>query len=67
MKYFKVSSIDDSIYRSILRAIRRDEQLRGGKSSYAFIIQEEDIREIVEQIWLGHSILSQCNVRKQLR
>ncbi len=64
---FKISSIDDSIYRSILRAIRRDEQVRGGKSSYAFIIQDEDIREIVENIWHGHSILSQCDIRKQLR
>ncbi|KAG4075901.1 hypothetical protein HA402_003727 [Bradysia odoriphaga] len=63
----KVSSIDDSIYRSILRAIRRDEQLRCAKSSYAFIIQEEDVREIIENIWHGHSILSQCDVRKQLR
>lgn len=35
--------------------------------SYAFIIQEQDIREIIENIWHGHSILSQCDVRKQLR
>lgn len=63
----KISSIDDSIYRSILRAVRRDEQLRGGKMSYAFIIQEEDVREIIENIWHGHSILSQCDVRKELR
>lgn len=51
----------------MLRSIRRDERRRGALSSYAFIIQENDIKYIVENIWHGHSILSQCEVRSDLR
>lgn len=51
----------------MLRAIRRDERKRGALASYAFIVQEEDIKELIETIWHGHSILSQCDVRKELR
>lgn len=51
----------------MLRTIRRDEKKNNAISSYAFIVQEEDVREIIETIWHGHSILSQCNERKTLR
>lgn len=51
----------------MLRSIRRDERKRGALLSYAFIVQEEDIKELIENIWHGHSILSQCPIRKELR
>ncbi|XP_063705927.1 IQ and ubiquitin-like domain-containing protein [Culicoides brevitarsis] len=59
--------VDQTVYLSILRSIRRDERRRGALSSYAFIIQETDIKYIVENIWHGHSILSQCAARSDLR
>jgi IQ and ubiquitin-like domain-containing protein len=61
------TSMDNTIYRSILRAIRRDERKRGALVSYAFIIQETDVKHIVENIWHGHSVLSQCSVKYDLR
>ncbi|GAB0094271.1 IQ and ubiquitin-like domain-containing protein [Sergentomyia squamirostris] len=63
----KLSAIDKSIYKAILRSIRRDERQRGALASYAFIIQEDDIRFLVENIWHGHSVLSQCDNRMELR
>ena len=59
--------MDISIYRAILRSIRREERKLGAIASYAFIIQENDIKYIVENIWHGHSVLSQCNQRTELR
>lgn len=59
--------VDQTVYLSILRSIRRDERRRGALSSYAFIIQETDIKYIVENIWHGHSILSQSAARSDLR
>lgn len=59
--------MDVTLYRAILRVIQRDERKRGALASFAFIVQEEDIREIVELIWHGHSILSQCDTRKEIR
>lgn len=58
---------EQNVYKQILRAIRRDERRRGTLASYAFIVQEDDIRFLVETIWNGHSILSQNNNRHQLR
>lgn len=63
----RVTAIDISIYRAILRTIRRDERKRGALGSLAFIIQEDDLRFIIENIWHGHSILSQCDNRHHLR
>lgn len=63
----KAAPVDISLYRAILRAIRRDERKRNSLSSSAFIVQEEDIREIMETIWHGCSVLSQCDNRKELR
>lgn len=54
------SKTDLSVYRAILRVIQRDERKRGALSSIAFIIQETDIKNIIENIWHGMSILSQC-------
>lgn len=51
----------------MLNTIRREEHKRNALSSCAFVMQPEDIREIVETIWHGHSVLSQCNDRDELR
>lgn len=58
---------DLSVYRAILRGIQRDEKKRGALSSLAFIVQETDIKHIIENIWHGISILSQCNITADLR
>ncbi|CRK94928.1 CLUMA_CG008419, isoform A [Clunio marinus] len=63
----KASKTDLSVYRAILRGIRRDERRRGALTSLAFIIQETDIKKIIENIWHGISILSQCDVTSDLR
>uniref|UniRef100_A0A182P567 IQ motif and ubiquitin-like domain-containing protein n=1 Tax=Anopheles epiroticus TaxID=199890 RepID=A0A182P567_9DIPT len=60
------STVDIAVYRSILRAIRRDERKRGSLASYAFIIQENDIKHIVENIWHGHSVISSDTDRADL-
>lgn len=62
-----VPSVDITIYQQILRAIRRDERKRNAISSCAFIIQDEDARVIIDQIWHGHSALSQNEDLKILR
>lgn len=59
--------MDIAIYRSILRSIRRDEKKRGALASYAFIIQDNDIKHIVERIWHGHSAISNETNRAELR
>lgn len=63
----KTAKTDLSVYRAILRGIQRDERRRGAMASLAFIIQETDIKHIIENIWHGISILSQCNVTSDLR
>lgn len=63
----KGSVSDNSLYRAILRAIQRDEKKRKTLASYAFIIQEDDVRFIIDKIWHGHSILSKCNDLAHLR
>lgn len=63
----KTSKTDLSVYRAILRGIQRDERRRGSLASLAFIIQETDIKYIIENIWHGISILSQCSVTSDLR
>ncbi|XP_058116623.1 IQ and ubiquitin-like domain-containing protein [Anopheles ziemanni] len=60
------STVDIAVYRSILRAVRRDERKRGSLASYAFIIQENDVKHIVENIWHGHSIISNAADRADL-
>ncbi|XP_050088317.1 IQ and ubiquitin-like domain-containing protein [Anopheles aquasalis] len=60
------STVDIAVYRSILRAVRRDERKRGSLASYAFIIQENDVKHIVERIWHGHSVISNDSDRADL-
>lgn len=62
----KTSKTDLSVYRAILRGIQRDERRRGAFASLAFIIQETDIKYIIENIWHGISILSQCSTDLRL-
>lgn len=59
--------IDYTIYRSMLRAIRRVEQRRGALASYAFIAQERDLLDLIDKIWHGHSLLSQNSIHAELR
>lgn len=58
---------DFTIYRTMLRAIRRDERRRNALASFAFIAQENDIRELIDTIWHGHSLLSQNSIHTELR
>lgn len=51
----------------MLRQIRRDERRRSAMGSYAFIAQENDIRVLIDQVWLNRSILSNVNVHTELR
>lgn len=60
-------SVDLSVYQAILRTIMRDERKRGALSSFAFVIQATDIKHIIENIWHGMSILSQCSIVSDLR
>jgi hypothetical protein len=63
----KTSKTDLSVYRSILRGIQRDERKRGAFSSFAFILNETDIKSIFDFIWHGISLLSQSNMTSDLR
>lgn len=58
---------DFTVYRVMLRQIRRDERRRSAMGSYAFIAQENDIRVLIDQVWLNRSILSNVNVHTELR
>lgn len=64
-KYYKNSDV--FAYRAILRNIRRDERKRNSISSTAFIMQDDDVKTIIDHIWHRHSILSQENDLKVLR
>lgn len=61
------AGIDISTYKSILRTVQRDERKFKAISSCAFILQIEDVRIIVDQIWHGRSAISQCNDISKLR
>ncbi|XP_075147763.1 IQ motif and ubiquitin-like domain-containing protein [Haematobia irritans] len=65
--YLKVASTENVVYTGILRSIQRDERKKHCSSSCAFIMQVDDIRHIVDQIWHGHSVLSKCNNLARLR
>uniref|UniRef100_A0A1I8M3B5 IQ motif and ubiquitin-like domain-containing protein n=1 Tax=Musca domestica TaxID=7370 RepID=A0A1I8M3B5_MUSDO len=65
--YLKVASTENVVYTAILRSIQRDERKKHCSSSLAFIMQVDDIRHIVDQIWHGHSVLSKCNILSRLR
>lgn len=51
----------------ILRAIQREERRRRCNGSFAFVMQMEDIRYLMLQVWHSHSILSKIDDIKRLR
>lgn len=51
----------------MLRQIRRDERNRSALGSYAFIAQENDLRVLIDQVWLSRSVLSNVDVYTELR
>ena len=53
-----MTRLDLSLYKSLLDNIKAEEEARGNLASPAFILQESDIRFIVENIWNSRSILS---------
>ncbi|XP_050328787.1 IQ and ubiquitin-like domain-containing protein [Bactrocera neohumeralis] len=65
--YIKIASTDNKTYAAILRAIQRDERKRRCNASFAFVLQMDDIRYIIDQIWHSHSILSKNAVLSNLR
>ena len=50
--------LDLSLYKSLLDSIKAEEEARNNLASPAFILQESDIRYIVENIWNSRSVLS---------
>ncbi|XP_055903866.1 IQ and ubiquitin-like domain-containing protein [Eupeodes corollae] len=54
----KTSVTDNTVYKAILRSIQRDERKHRSLASYAFILQDDDVRFIVDKIWHRHSFLS---------
>uniref|UniRef100_A0A1B0FHY6 IQ motif and ubiquitin-like domain-containing protein n=1 Tax=Glossina morsitans morsitans TaxID=37546 RepID=A0A1B0FHY6_GLOMM len=65
--YLKVSPAENLIYTSILRSIQREERRKRCNGSFAFILQMEDIRYLIREVWHGHSILSKCENIQRLR
>lgn len=51
--------INTAPYRFMLRAIRRDERMRGSSASYAFLLQDKDIHFIVNDVWKARSAVSE--------
>lgn len=49
---------DYSHYRLMLRDLRRTEESYGDDSKVAFLLQENDLRYLVEKIWNGQSVVS---------
>lgn len=50
--------LDLSHYRRMLKALRRTEEEHQDNSQIAFLMQEGDLRYLVENVWSGQSILS---------
>ncbi|KAI8130333.1 hypothetical protein FF38_04992 [Lucilia cuprina] len=65
--YLKEACTENLVYTAILRSIQREERKKKCNGSFAFIMQVDDVRHIVEQIWHGHSILSKCENLTKLR
>lgn len=49
---------DYSHYRYLLKALRKAEEAIGDGSKIAFLLQEHDLRYLVDKVWGGQSILS---------
>ncbi|XP_033745272.1 IQ and ubiquitin-like domain-containing protein [Pecten maximus] len=49
---------DISTYQYMLKVLRKAEEMYGDDSKIAFLLQEQDLRYLVEKIWNSQSILS---------
>ena len=58
---------DWSMYRVMMKMIRRSEEAQNDNSQIIFLMQEEDIRYLVENIWGGQSALSACTEMFELQ
>jgi hypothetical protein len=58
---------DWSTYRVMLKNLRREEEARRDQSYIIFLLQEADLRYLVESIWGGQSALSACKDLYELR
>ncbi|TDG52438.1 hypothetical protein AWZ03_001268 [Drosophila navojoa] len=65
--YLKLVATENNVYQSILRCIQRDERKRKCASSFAFVIQQDDVRHLIDKIWHGHSALSKSENLNELR
>ncbi|XP_030573811.1 IQ and ubiquitin-like domain-containing protein [Drosophila novamexicana] len=65
--YLKLVATENTVYQSILRCIQRDERKRKCASSFAFVLQQDDVRHIIDKIWHGHSALSKSENLNELR
>ncbi|XP_037729573.1 IQ and ubiquitin-like domain-containing protein [Drosophila subpulchrella] len=65
--YLKLTATENTVYQSILRCIHRDERKRKCTTSFAFVIQPDDVRHIIDKIWHGHSALSKTENLSELR
>ena len=59
--------LDLSLYKSLLDNIKAEEEARQNLASPAFILQESDIRFIVENIWNSRSILSGLGISQLIQ
>ncbi|XP_020813138.1 IQ and ubiquitin-like domain-containing protein [Drosophila serrata] len=65
--YLKLTATENTVYQSILRCIHRDERKRKCATSFAFVMQPDDVRHIIDKIWHGHSALSKSENLSELR
>nr|NP_651037.1 uncharacterized protein Dmel_CG13855 [Drosophila melanogaster]AAF55988.1 uncharacterized protein Dmel_CG13855 [Drosophila melanogaster] len=65
--YLKLTATENTVYQSILRCIHRDERKRKCTTSFAFVMQPDDVRHIIDKIWHGHSALSKTENLSELR
>ncbi|KAH8278587.1 hypothetical protein KR018_005706 [Drosophila ironensis] len=65
--YLMLTASETSVYTSILRCVHRDERKRKCTTSFAFVMQADDVRFIIDKIWHGHSALSKSENLGELR
>ncbi|XP_068157239.1 IQ motif and ubiquitin-like domain-containing protein [Drosophila tropicalis] len=65
--YLKMTATENTVYQAILRCIQRDERKRKCATSFAFVLQPDDVRHIIDKIWHGHSAVSKSENLSELR
>lgn len=58
---------DWSTYRLMLKSLRHSEERHHDNSHIIFLLQEADLRYLVESIWGAESVLSACKDLYELR